>query len=94
MQKFQVSESQELGKCGGPVITAGGSLTVAHMPSKSDPITEPSGSTVHRELNFQVAASKSFSDIPPTWRGGGRSGEGTKEPLQIQEGNSILIPSA
>lgn len=69
MQKFQVSESRELGKCGGPVITAGGRLTVAHLPSKSDPITEPNGSTVHRELNFQVAALKSFSDIPPT-RGG------------------------
>lgn len=66
MQKFQVSESWEPGTCGGPVITAGGSLPVAHLPSKSDPITEPSGSRVHRELNFQVAASKSFSDLPPT----------------------------
>lgn len=66
MQKFQGSQSRELGKCGGPVITAGGSLTVAHLPSKSDPITEPSRSRVHRELNFQVVASKLLSDLPRT----------------------------
>lgn len=32
-------------------------------------------SRVHRELNFQVAASESFSDLPPTL-----GGEETKEP--------------
>lgn len=59
----------ELGNWGGPVITAGGNLTVAHLLSKSDPITRPSRSRVHRELNFQVAASELFSDLPPTLGG-------------------------